>query len=352
MCGENMKIFILGFKARADVGSGIPRYTYELVNNLVKTANGNLNVKLMEFGDNPKGSIFRWLKRSFFAVKTANVVADVYHAVTPTLAWPIVLSRKKPIVVTVHDLFILYPDLYYLTSIEYEHLKYVFNKCDFIISTAEYWKKDLMRYFGIAGEKIVVVPVGVDIERFEPLNITKSDDMKLVLYVGGLSREKGLDILLKAFKLVVQELLNVKLLVIGKGSHEAYFKGMAKEMGIASYVEFLGFVPERELPRYYNMADVFVYPSRTAFGLMLLEAMACGTPVIGVKRFQVPEYVGDAAILVEPNNIDQLAKAILRVLTDTNLQRSLREKGLQIARSYSWERAARMTWKVYSLISK
>jgi glycosyltransferase involved in cell wall biosynthesis len=348
-----MKVFVLGFKARADIGSGIPRYTYELVNNLAKTAHENMSIKLMEFGDNPKVFIFRWLKRSFFAVKTANVVADVYHAVTPPLAWPLILARKKPVVVTVHDLFILYPDLYHLTKIEYEYYRYVFNKCDLIISTAEYWKKDLVRYFGITEEKIVVVPVGVDIERFKPLNITKSDDMKLVLYVGGLSREKGLDILLKAFKLVVQELLNVKLLVIGKGSHEAYFKRMAKEMGIASYVEFLGFVPEKELPYYYNIADVFVYPSRTAFGLMLLEAMACGTPVIAVNRFQVSEYMDNAGILVKPGNVCDLAGSLIRVLTDKNLRATLARKSLMRAQTFHWMRTAKMTLEAYrSLTAK
>jgi len=342
-----MKVCFITFKVREDIGSGIPRYTYQLTRNLAKI-NQRLSIECKEFGDNPRNSIIRWIKRTLFALKIHNVIADIYHAVTPPLAWPLILDRKKQIVITVHDLFFLYPDLYRISRLEYEIYKLVFSKCNMTISTAEYWKKDLVRYFNVPKDKVVVVPVGVDHSKFKPLKVSKNENIKVILYVGGLTIEKGLDILLKAFKIVLRKVPDSRLLICGRGPHERYFKWLAIQLGIRRYVYFLGFVPEGKLPYYYNIADVFVYPSRTAFGLMLLEAMACGTPVVCVNRFQVPEYVINAAILVEPNNIRQLANAIIRVLTDENLRHTLSKRGLERARLFSWEKTAKMTLNAYS----
>ena len=347
-----MKVCFIAFRVREDIGSGIPRYTYQLIHNLMKIGR-SLSIKYIEFGDNPKGTVFRWLKRTLFAIKMYDVDANIYHAVTPALAWPLILSRKRPIVVTVHDLFPLYPDLYRISKPECEIYRLILTRCDLIISTAEYWKRDLIQYFKLPEDKIAVVPVGVDHSKFRPLKVPKDEKIKRILYVGSLSFEKGLDLLLKAFKIVLKKLPNTRLFVGGKGPQGSYFKRLAIQLGIASHVEFLGFIPEEKLPYYYNIADVFVYPSRIGFGLMLLEAMACSTPVIAVNRFQVPEYVGDAGILVEPGNIKQLAEAIIRVLTDEELRNTLSKKALKRSQQFTWEKTARMTLEAYwQLIQK
>jgi len=341
-----LEVHILSFIAREDVGSGIPRYTYQLIRNLLKIA-PDINIYVSEYGSNPPTAFQRWIKRSLFAFKTLNVDADIHHAVTPHLAWPLMLTLKHPVIVTVHDLFPLYRDLYRISKLEFHVAKQILRYSSLILTTAYYWKKELTKHFRIAPDKIIVAHVGVDLEKFKPMNIVKDEKKKIALYVGGLTKEKGLDILLLAMKYVVKRLPKAELWVVGKGPHESYFKKLAEKLGIAKHVRFLGFAPENKLPWLYNFADVFVYPSRTAFGLMLLEAMACGTPVIAFKRFQVPEYLGEAAILVEYLNIKALGKSILSVLTDDSLRQELRKRGLNRVKYFTWDRTAKITYKAY-----
>ena len=116
---------------------------------------------------------------------------------------------------------------------------------------------------------------------------------------------------------------------------------------------FTGYVPEEELPLVYNAADLFVYPSLyEGFGLPILEAMACGVPVITSNLSSMPEVAGDAGILVDPNDVNALADAMTRVLTDRVLRATLAAKGLARARSFSWERMAQETLAVYARVAQ
>ena len=337
-----MRVCIVGFEARKDIGSGIPRYTYELILNLNKVS-ASVNTIFVRYGSNPK--VLPIFKRMLFASKLYHVRADIYHAVSPQLAIPIILSNKTPFVVTVHDLLPLHQRR--CSKLEFELAKIIFHKCNIVIAISNYIKRGLIQYFDLPEDKIVTIPVGVDTETFRPMKVKRECDKKLILYVGGLTKSRGLGLVLKAFRKVIDEYNDVKLLVGGKGPDEAYFKALANQLGITNHVKFLGFIPEKKLTLYYNMADVFVYPSYIGFGLMLLEAMACGTPVISVKRLEIPEYVDDAAILVEPGNVSQLVDALLQVLTDDNLRHILSKRGLKRANEYSWERCAINTLRVY-----
>jgi len=342
----NHQICIVGFYAREDLGGGIPRYTISTLRN-IRRLHPDIRLVFVEFGNNPNNVTMRWLKRVSYTLKVASIKAEVYHAVTGALALPLLLARKRPIVVTIHDLFPLYPDLYKASKVELELMRKVLHASDMLIATAEYWKRDLVKYFKISEDKVVVIPVGVDHEKFKPVKVYKDMDKKIILYVGALTWEKGLDLLLHAFKYVVKKVPNAYLYVGGKGPLDQYFRGLAIRLGIARHVRFLGFIPEDKLPYYYSSADVFCYPSRTAFGLMLLEAMACGIPVVAVDRFQVREYVGDAGILVSPNDIVELAKALVKVLTNNNLREELSMKAFKRARRFDWRTTAKLTLDAY-----
>ncbi|MGB9880037.1 MAG: glycosyltransferase family 4 protein, partial [Anaerolineae bacterium] len=117
---------------------------------------------------------------------------------------------------------------------------------------------------------------------------------------------------------------------------------------IADRVVFTGYVPDEDLPALYSGADLFVFPSLyEGFGLPPLEAMACGTPVVCSKASSLPEVVGDAALMVDPYDVEALAEAMHRVLSDAVLREELRGKGLARAQQFTWEKAARETLAVY-----
>ena len=121
--------------------------------------------------------------------------------------------------------------------------------------------------------------------------------------------------------------------------------------GLERRVVFTGYVPEADLPALYSAADLFVFPSLyEGFGLPPLEAMACGTPVVCSNSSSLPEVVGDAAVTVDPYDVEALAQAMHRVLSDANLRDELRAKGLARTAQFTWERTARETWRVYEKV--
>jgi glycosyltransferase involved in cell wall biosynthesis len=121
-----------------------------------------------------------------------------------------------------------------------------------------------------------------------------------------------------------------------------------EQLGLGKDVIFLDFVPHQDLPVLYSGADIFVYPSLyEGFGLPVLEAMACGTPVICSNVSSLPEIAGDAAILVDPHHVEELSQAIYCLLMDAAKKEELREKGLKRAQMFSWEKTASKTLEVY-----
>ena len=134
--------------------------------------------------------------------------------------------------------------------------------------------------------------------------------------------------------------------------HYKWIRARLRQLGVEDDVLFPGYVPGEELADFYHLADVFVYPSLyEGFGLPVLEAMACGVPVITSNISAMPEVAGDAAVLVEPNNSQDLAAAIERVVTDEALRRSLIEKGLRRSSLFSWQKAACHTLDLYRQVA-
>ena len=176
---------------------------------------------------------------------------------------------------------------------------------------------------------------------------------KVILFVGGIDLRKNPSSLVRAFAML-KSLHKSHTLVLtgGFGDHYKSIRARLREWGVEDDVVFPGYIPGEELADFYRQAEVFVYPSLyEGFGLPVLEAMACGVPVITSNVSAMPEVVGDAAILVEPNNIKDLAASIERVLADTALRQSLMEKGLRRSQLFSWKKAACDTLDLYRKVA-
>lgn len=281
---------------------------------------------------------------------------DVFHATDHLLPR---FSRIKT-VFTLHDLiFLFHPETHkplnrwFLTLMMPRFLR----AADAIIAVSECTKRDAVRAYGIPEEKITVIYEGVS-PRFRPADPETVQAMRakyglpehFILYVGTIEPRKNLTALLEAMTNLQSAICN--LVIVGKKGwlYEGFFQRL-RELGLEERVHFTGYVPDEDLPALYSAADLFVFPSLyEGFGLPVLEAMACGAPVVCSDTSSLPEVAGDAALLVNPTDVRALAAAIERVLTDEALRASLQARGLERARRFTWEEAARRTLEVYQQV--
>jgi len=192
---------------------------------------------------------------------------------------------------------------------------------------------------GVPEEKIEVIPVGVDIERFKPQEKDKElmqalgvdEDDFVILHVGRAVWEKGAEYLLHAFKLM--NTTNSKLIIIGRGPEYAWIDELIKRYKLGNRVIHIEGVPYMEIHRYYSIADVFVLPSapipswQEQFGMVFVEAMASGVPVVAGNSGSISEVVGDAGVLVPPADFHELAKALTTLAEDDDLRKQLARRG-------------------------
>lgn len=277
------------------------------------------------------------------------------------------LFLRQPYVITVHDLIRYFDMKGYGTYIHRPNLRdRIYLNMDYagirraaaIIAISETTKRDIVRHLGYPEERIFVVYHGIDHDLFRPVEERPIEE-PYVLFVGSEHPRKNLPALLRAFKLVKDSdsrFRHLKLVKVGAaGGREAPFRqytlrAMA-EIGLDGDVVFAEGVPDHELPAYYSGAEVLVNPSLyEGFGFPPVEAMACGCPVIVSKAGALPEVVGDAGLVVDPNDPLALAEAIRQVLTDSSLRRRLVEAGLRRAAQFTWERCARETEQVYERV--
>jgi len=274
---------------------------------------------------------------------------------------PVMLPCKS--VLTIHDiLFESNPEFF--PEFHRRLLKYLVpfsaKRASRIISVSEFTKRQVIEYYGIPEEKVTVIYEGAS-DKFAPI---KDNDLifsrlkgygiekNYILFVGRIEPRKNIVGILKAFDYVKKRGKKDLYLVI-VGNQDNIFKekelfGKIKEMQLDSDVVFTGGVSEDDLSALYNGAEVLVYPAfAEGFGLPVLEAMACGTPVITSNTTSLPEVVGEAAILVNPYSSLEIGKSLERVLDDPGLRRELSAKGLQRSRKFRWEETAEKTVEVY-----
>jgi glycosyltransferase involved in cell wall biosynthesis len=262
-------------------------------------------------------------------------------------------------VVTIHDLtFFLLPERYPTTRRLYFQTmtRLSARVADAVIVPSEAVKGDVMRILGLPPERLFVIPEAAA-PAFHPQDAVAIEAVRrryglegpFLLSVGSLEPGKNRERLLQAFARLRAQGLKHTLVVAGQRAWR--YEGeapLARRLGLADSVRFLGHVPQADLPALYSAADVFVFPSLyEGFGLPALEALACGTPVVASNVSALPEVVGDAALQVSPLDVEALADAMERLLRDDRLRSDLRERGLERARQFSWEKAARQTAEVY-----
>ncbi|MER3422187.1 MAG: glycosyltransferase family 1 protein [Nitrospiraceae bacterium] len=232
------------------------------------------------------------------------------------------------------------------------------SRADAIIVVSEHTKRDVIKYLGVPEEKIRVVYCAASSHfRFIASEARRSVLSKYhlpldgyLLYVGNIEPRKNLTRLLEAYSLLkARGGCRLPLIFSGGGgwkNTDIYRR--VSELSLEKDVRFLGYVPDEELPALMSGAELFVYPSLyEGFGLPPLEAMACGTPVVTSNVSSIPEVVGDAALMVDPYDVEGLAEAMQRALMDKDLREDMRIKGLARAKLFSWERTACETLKVY-----
>jgi glycosyltransferase involved in cell wall biosynthesis len=360
----------IGIDARplAVQAAGVPRVVSSLVRELEKIdeANSYYLYSHREFSlpfRNP-----RWLKRIGWRVSRLPGIVwfltegrrailednlDIFWSAMyiPHLALP----PRVATILTVHDLeWRLYPQTMSLKTY-YAHRLLVWpsvQKVDRIISDSESTARDLQRVLHFPESRIEVIHLGVD-SAFRPQDRVKAAEYvagkygvskDYVLAVGTVQPRKNLATLVKAWKILRDRAAPCCQLVVAgaRGWKNTELDETIRRLGLTGdEIRFLGVVPEEDLPVLYSGSSVFVFPSLyEGFGLPLLEAMACGVPVIASNTSSVPEVVGDAALLVSPTEPEAFAEAILRVRSDDNLRRAKVEKGLSRAAGFNWGRAA------------
>ena len=313
---------------------------------LGKIANTNITPKLP----------FELLKEDFDLIHT--------HLPTPWSAdWSAIISKikSKPLVLTYHNDIVGHglansiAKFYNFTSMRFvlrEAAKIIITQPDYLESSP-YLKK--------YRDKIEVIPNGVDTERFRSMAEIEKEEHTLFFLslLDEFHKYKGLDYLLDAMMIVRKDVPDVKLIIGGKGELLDFYKRKANSMGIKDNLEFIGFIPDEKLVEYYNECSVFVLPSisstQEGFGIVLLEALACETPVISTEIVGVAEDVkeNNAGIIVPPKNPEVLADAIIKLLNDEDLAKKMGKNGRKLVEEkYTWERVTEEIFKLYRKILK
>jgi len=240
-------------------------------------------------------------------------------------------------------------------------LRYLHRFITRIVTDSEFARKEIATYYKIPVHKITVVPLGVDLDVFHPMVITTALRQHLrksynihtpyILDVcSSYQALKNIPRLLDAFAQCKRQGLKHKLVIAGGGGgwqHEKVYQAIA-DHNLHDDVILTGYIEEDDMPVLYSAAELFVFPSLyEGFGLSVLEAMACGCPVITSQVSSLPEVAGDAAILVDPYNITEIADTIKFVISNPAEHRRMRGRGLERVKSFTWEASARAMIKVY-----
>ncbi len=274
---------------------------------------------------------------------------DLYY--TPNYTAPVLL--KRPIIFTIHDLIhLLFSEGYSFFHRLYYNL-IIKNLCDKslkIVTVSESSKRDIVRFFNLPDDKIIVNYNGVD-EKFSPgerdsalryvrerFGITE----RFLLWVGNPKPHKNLDNTLKAFEILKRNFNSIKLVLVG-----AEIKGNRKNEDII----VANVSSDNELVALYRSAEVLLAPSLyEGFCLPVLEALACGCPVVTSNVSSLPEVVGDAGIMVNPGSADEIAGAVLRILNDRSLRQVLVNKGIDRAKRFKWRDSAKNLLRIFQEI--
>jgi glycosyltransferase involved in cell wall biosynthesis len=302
-----------------------------------------------------------WWEQRGVGMAAERAGMDLVHI--PYFAAP--LRREIPSIVTVHDVIPLLFPAYAGGRAMRAYLRLVSagtRRATQVIADSDCSRRDAIRLLGLDPRRVTAIPLAVG-GAFGP---ERDDDMiaavrerfglrgkRVIFNVAGLDVRKNVATLLRAFARIRGGIGDDIRLVVGGSAHgnAALYPDpapLARELGIADVVVFPGAITDKEKVAFYHLADCYAAPSiYEGFGLTPLEAMACGTPVVAADASCTPEVVGDAALLVAPDDVAGFGVVMQRVLTDADLARDLRERGPRRAAQFTWERTAAATYGVY-----
>ena len=300
-----------------------------------------------------------WLRRKATRLEFAIHRPDIFHA-TNYVADPC----DVPMVVTVHDLsFYRYPETQPPERLNWlsEGLLRTLNQAKGIITDSQFTKDELISLLGVPGNRINVVHLGVTANyrpRDKDVLAEKLREFDLapksyILSVGTLEPRKNISKLLRAYELLPDSLKEQWPLVIAgmRGWKDQEITKRMEKLARNGKLRPLGYVPDDKLPLIYAGATLFVYPSLyEGFGLPALEAMASGVPVIVSNRASLPEVVGEAGALIDPEDIESLAHVIESLLLDQAKREQMAMAGLQQAKRFTWEACAKKTFRIYQRV--
>lgn len=375
---RKMRIGIEG-RVLASRGGGIGRYAVNLVRGLLKlsveeyhdvefviftapqTDRGLLNGVQANFCDRFRGVKSTMLRSGLLlSIGTVFDHIDLFHGLDQA-SFPFWGKRSKH-VVTLHDVIAcVFPHLFpwKLRLVLQAAFATIRRQVDLVIVPSESAKEDVAQYLGVERQRIVIIPHGVE-DRFRPIGDPARSAVvrqkyglphEYILFVGVLEPRKNIPFLMQGFSRLLAEKVGYGLTLViagGNGWGLVEIHKAVQSLGLQEHVVFPGFIDEEDLPDLYRGARLFVYPSLyEGFGLPILEAMACGVPVITSNTSSMPEVAGDAALLIDPLDVEGLASAMASVLIDKELKETLQQKGMARASQFSWETTARKTLESY-----
>jgi glycosyltransferase involved in cell wall biosynthesis len=276
------------------------------------------------------------------------------------------LRRRTRTVVTIHDMgYLHFPEAHTPMHRRYLRLSTLWSAraADRVIAISRATRDDLVRHAGVQPDKVTVIYHGLS-ERFRPIadpaivgaaRARYGIGERYFLYLGTLQPRKNLERLIEAFAEVLKRLSvetlersTLQLVIAGKrGWLTEAIERRAAQLGLAGQVFFTGYVPDEDVPALLSGALAFAFPSLyEGFGMPVLEAMACGAPVLAANTSSLPEVAGDAALLVAPTDTAAIAAALMRLADEPVLRDELRKRGLARAAEFTWDRCAAETLEV------
>ncbi|MCM8816239.1 MAG: glycosyltransferase family 4 protein [Candidatus Omnitrophica bacterium] len=278
---------------------------------------------------------------------------DIFHGTS----YFIPHLKKIKGIATIHGLDFAEMNTYWYSDKWYRNVGIYLKKADMIIAVSEYVKKSIIQFYGISQEKVKVVYPGIR----RNFRLLKEDEysfpdnfrtfIPFILTVATSVERKNLKRLIESFAIIRVRYKYLKLVIVGDSSLKEKLLPEIEKNRLIEGVHFTGYLDSEQLAYLYNRAELFIFPSLyEGFGLPVLEAMACGCPVVTSNVSALPEVSGGAAILVDPYNVEEIKNAIEKVLTDNQLKKNMRNKGLKHAEKFSWKKSASEIIETYKIL--